>query len=185
MATLEKLMTVAEYRELDIDDDFLYELLEGELVQKSAPFPFHQRFVGRVYMQLNRFVLERKLGEVLFAPTDVFLDEHTAPQPDLFFISEKNKSFITKDGVFGAPELVIEIISPSSITRDRIQKMRLYHRFGVAEYWIVDPQNQSIEVYRRTPEQYEVFAFAAEKGAVQSQALTGLTIDLTELFAKP
>ncbi|MBC8043468.1 MAG: Uma2 family endonuclease [Rhizobacter sp.] len=182
MQTLAKPVTYAEYRALDTDDHFLYELINGELVQKSAPSPFHQLISGNLYTKLRAFVEGQNLGTVLFAPVDLFIDDNNTPQPDLMFIAAKNRHFITNDGVFGAPDLVVEIISPSSITRDRVEKQRLYHRFGIMEYWIVDPQNKSIEVYTHTPSGYEVHAFAAEKGQVVSKVLTGFEVRLSDIF---
>lgn len=182
MQTLAKPVTYTEYRALDTDDHFLYELINGELVQKSAPSPEHQRILRNLAFKVHQFVVANKLGEVLFAPVDVFIDDNNAPQPDLMFIAAKNAHFITNDGVFGAPDLVVEIISPSSITRDRVEKQRLYHRFGIAEYWIVDPQNKSIEVYTHTSSGYEVHAFAAGKGKVISKVLTGLEVSLFDIF---
>jgi Uma2 family endonuclease len=118
---------------------------------------------------------------------DVFVDEYNAPQPDLLFVSTQHLSYLTADGVFGPPDLVVEIISPGSITRDRLDKLRLYARFGVPEYWIVDPKYRSVEVCQLTevagqPREYNVVSAVEESGAVQSKVLVGFTLDLADVF---
>ncbi len=142
-------ITVAEFRAMEFDDDdtFFYELLNGELVQKSAPNPFHQRISGNISFAMRSFVSEHQLGEIFYAPIDVFLDEYNMLQPDVLFIANDKKQLVTIDGIMGAPNLVVEIISPGTMKRDRGGKMRVYERCGVQEYWIVDVRTRSVEVY--------------------------------------
>jgi Uma2 family endonuclease len=151
MRRLERL-TIAEFRAMEFDDDdtFYYELLEGELVQKSAPNPFHQRVSGNIFFALRSYVSQNNLGEVFYAPVDVFLDEYNLLQPDVLFLSNDRKNLVTIDGILGAPNLVVEIVSPSTVKRDRGGKMSVYERFGVLEYWIVDIRTRSVEVYVNT-----------------------------------
>jgi Uma2 family endonuclease len=176
--------TYADYRALDVDDNFFYELLQGELVKKAAPSPLHQMVVANLYDALNAVVKPEKLGKVLFAPIDVFIDDQNAPQPDVLFIAEQNKHFITKDGIFGAPDIVVEVLSPSSVMRDRITKMKLYAAFGVPEYWIIDLNNTTVEIYRNTSEGFELHSFAVENGTVQSFVLQEFMLDVGQLFAE-
>ncbi len=145
-------ISVAEFRRMEFDDTdtFFYELLDGELVAKSAPSPLHQRISRNIFRAMDTYVVSNNLGEVLYAPIDVFLDEHNASQPDVLFLSAGNQHLVTPDGIQGAPDLVVEIISPSSIKRDRGDKMKLYERCGVGEYWLVDARTRSVEVYVNT-----------------------------------
>jgi Uma2 family endonuclease len=179
------LITYQEFINLEFpdDDNFLYELINGELVKKSAPTPQHQLISQNINLQLATFVRQNQLGRVLYAPVDVILDEHNAPQPDLLFISNQRASILTKDGVMGAPDLVVEIISPSSVLRDRVDKMRLYRHYEVLEYWLIDPQNQSFEVHTLENGDYQPYSFATQTGKIESKILVGFEMDLTEVFA--
>ena len=190
-------LTYREFREMEFDDNdtFQYELLDGEIMKKQwsgipAPTPWHQRLSGNLYTELRQHVTEKKLGEVFYAPIDVFLNEYNAPQPDLVFVSEAKKNLVTNDGIMGTPDLVVEIISPSSVKRDRLQKRGIYERFAVPEYWIADPQNQEIEVYTLLAAgRYELFCMATvqdlargEGFMLTSSVLPDLKIDIRALF---
>ena len=176
-------VSYAEYRALDVDDDYFYELINGELVKKSAPSPFHQILVVNLAVALNRFTKENNLGgQILVAPVDVFVDDYSAPQPDVLYISEARRSIITSDGVMGAPDLVMEVLSPSSISRDRNDKRKLYERLKVQEYWILDPNNRSIEVYALTEAGYDIAGFAVEQGAASSGVLQGFSVTVQEIM---
>ncbi len=180
-----KKMTVAEFRELEVadDDTFFYELIDGDLVKRNAPAPKHQRLVRELSFALHAFVRGGQLGEVLFSPIDVFLDDANSPQPDIVFVPKSNAAIVTDNGIEGVPALVIEIISPTSIVRDRFTKKSLYERFGVQEYWLVDPQNQEIEIYALTEKRYELLSAAsALEGTLTSTVLAGLVLDVRALF---
>ena len=183
----DKRYTYADYRNLDVDDNYYYELIDGELVKKSAPSPRHQTVLMNLIRIVDRVVFEKKLGKVLCAPVDVFVDDYNAPQPDLLFVSNEHKDFITQDGVFGPPDLVVEVVSPTSISRDYVKKLRIYERFGVPEYWIVNPVNRSVEVYQLVSlanhsKEYDLFSSAVETGKVQSKVLVGLELDIKNVF---
>jgi Uma2 family endonuclease len=177
--------TLADYRALDVDDNFYYELINGELVKKSAPSPRHQGIAFDVAFMMKQYCVTNNLGgRVFVAPVDVIVDDYSAPQPDVLFISKLRLDIITNDGVMGAPDIVMEVLSPSSIKRDRNDKRKLYQRVGVPEYWILDPQNRSIEVYALTPEGYDITSFAAEQGSVQSGVLTGFSVDVQAIMTE-
>lgn len=186
MATVNsvKRYTYTDYKNLDVDDHYIYELINGELVRKSAPSPRHQIILADLFRKIDSLVFNNKLGLVLMAPVDVFVDEYNAPQPDLLYIKNEHKNFITKDGVFGPPDLVVEIVSPGSITRDRIDKLRIYQRVGIPEFWIVDPKYISIEVYQLVAGEYQLFSFAVETGKIESKILEGFVLDINEVFAE-
>ncbi len=186
MEVAAKRMTYQEFRQLEFDDNdpFLYELINGELVKKSAPNPRHQKIVGLLFNRMFNFVTEKNLGQVLSAPVDVFLDKYNAPQPDIVFIKQERVDIIDwSEGVMGAPDLVLEILSPNSVRRDRFDKKNLYEQFAVPEYWIVDPQNTTIEIYRLQNNRYELASFAAQTGVIRSEALGGWELEVSEIFA--
>ncbi len=161
---------------------FIFELIDGELVAKNHPTATHQRVLAELHLLIGSYVKTNKLGQVFFAPFGVVPEPITDVQPDLFVILDANLPNLQEDGLFGVPDLVIEIISPSSIKLDRNTKFKLYERTGVAEYWIVDTKHQSIEVYGRQGSGYDLISFAVEKGAVESGVLAGLSIELGAVF---
>jgi len=167
-----------------LDDDRRYEIYDGALIPRQPPTPDldHQREAFGLAVLLRKFVLENRLGEVFISPVDVVLDARNVVQPDLLFVSGERASILQPRGVFGAPDLVVEVISPGSIQRDRQEKRELYARFGVREYWLVDSAAHSVEVLSFLDGQYQVHAFAVGQGQVTSAVLTGLVISLREIF---
>ena len=163
-------------------DDERYELLDGELVMVPAPSTGHQRIDTRLGALLHVFVNEKDLGEVFHAPFDVVLSETDVVQPDLLFISNERAYIITPANARGAPDLVVEILSPSTATRDRTFKRALYARYGVREYWLVDPDARTITVLLLDD---GAFAEVAHYGAGQtltSPTLAGFTANLDDIF---
>ncbi len=185
MTVLTKKISYQQFCQMEFDenDTHVYELLNGEIVKRSAPKPIHQKISKRLLRIVDNFVEKRKMGEILYAPIDVFLDEFNAPQPDLVFVSKEKEHIINDEkGIIGIPDLVVEIISPSSVKRDRIDKMKLYHQFKIKEYWLIDPNNQTIEIYEYTEKAYELLSFAVETGKVKSNVLAKLKLDAKDIF---
>src|SRR5438105_15804132 len=129
----------------NLQDEKRYEVIDGQLLMVPAPDTWHQDWLGNLYLLLRPFVKRHRLGRVFMAPVDVILDDENVVQPDLIFVSAARSAIIQKRGIFGAPDLVVEMISSSSVRRDRYEKSALYARFGVKEYWIGDPANKSLE----------------------------------------
>lgn len=172
-------------RYLTLDDEQRYEIFDGELSMVPAPFSRHQLVAGELFYRFDSFVRERKLGLVLFAPVDVVFGPRRVVQPDLLFIRTENLGIIGERAVHGAPDLVVEILSPGSLTRDRYRKYRLYEQARVPEYWIVDPANRAIEVLALGESGYELIASADEKGPLSSRVLEGFTLELSEVLEAP
>ena len=173
--------TYEEYYRLD--DDRRYELYNGELIpmQPPSPSPGHQREALELTVILREFVRTKKLGEVFVAPLDVIFDDKNTAQPDIIFIAKANAGLVQERGIFGAPDLVVEIVSPGSVRRDRYEKQALYARFGVKEYWIFDHGNQSLEVLTLNGSGYVVHSAAEKSGYVTSRVLRGLKVRLSDL----
>ena len=134
---------------LNIPGDDRYELINGEFILVSAPNTAHQRFSFRLSMSLGNFVLLGDLGEILVAPYEVLLTDPEGIniiQPDIIFVSKEREHIITPANIQGAPDLIVEILSPSTGRRDRTTKRDLYARHGVEEYWIADPELQTVIV---------------------------------------
>lgn len=157
------------------------ELWDGEIIMSPAPHPDHQRIVRNFFLRLHRHVEERKLGEVLFSPVDVVLTQHRAVQPDVVFIAAARRGIITKR-IEGAPDLAMEVISEGSWQRDRIQKKALYEQFALPEYWIVDPDSRSIEVFALVNGGYQLHGKGAGAEKVGSKLLAGFEVSFSELI---
>ncbi|MEM7107788.1 MAG: Uma2 family endonuclease [Bacteroidota bacterium] len=173
-----KVWTIEDYLQLDVE---LCQLIDGNLVMTLAPNTEHQRIIGKLRIILHKFLSSGE--EILLAPVDVFLDQKNIYQPDLVFLSKKNEQIISKRGVEGAPDLVIEVISPSNSFIDRYTKKKAYFEFDVKEYWIIDPANKSLEIYLLSQENRdEPHAFVVNEGKVSSTIIEKLNFDLKELF---
>ncbi|MBI4326217.1 MAG: Uma2 family endonuclease, partial [Chloroflexi bacterium] len=174
-----KRWTYEEYYQLD--DDQRYEIIDGNLLMAPAPDTWHQDWSRKLFRLVDRFVTQNRLGEVFYAPIDLVLDAENTVQPDLVFIAAAHAGLIQRRAIFGVPDLLVEIVSPSSVRRDRYDKKDLYARFGVKEYWIGDPANKTLEVLTLQAGRYELHACAEEHGQLTSLVLPGLEFDLTEM----
>ena len=131
------------------DDGNRYEAIEGDLYMTPAPSIRHHRLTRALYDALKPLLHKPEYGELFWAPVGVeFPATGEGVQPDLMFVSNERRGIIGEAGIVGAPDLVMEILSPSTAIRDRTIKLRLYERQGVGEYWIVDPDENAIDVWR-------------------------------------
>ncbi len=136
----------------------LAELIDGKLYMSPSPVTNHQRIIGKLSRSITLLTEEKELGEIFISPFDVYLDEHAnAVQPDIIFVS-KAQSHIVKDHIHGVPELLIELLSPGNKTHDTVIKKNLYEKFGVKEYWIIDPATKESIGYELKGKHYEEFA---------------------------
>jgi Uma2 family endonuclease len=131
-------------------DGHRHELLDGEHHVTPAPGLRHQRLLRRLLVALDAAAQADGAGEVLCAPFDVVVSRHDVLEPDLLFVSAERSAVLTAANAQGAPDLVVEILSPASRRLDEILKRDLYERAGVAEYWIVDPEAEAVKVLRRS-----------------------------------
>ncbi len=178
MKTLEK-KTVADYEALP--EGSPYQLIEGEFVMSPAASFEHFRSQRNILLKLFRLVLEADRGEVIYAPVDLYLDEENAYQPDIMVVLKGSKAKITSKGVYGPPDVMVEIFSPSTAYYDLKVKKRVYEKAGVREYWIVDPMEKSVEIYTNSEEGFKLTSKAVEKGKVSSELLN-IQLDLEEVF---
>jgi Uma2 family endonuclease len=128
------------------DDGKRYEILEGDLVVSPAPIMDHQFTVLMVTLLLGDWWRSRGAGLLAAAPSDVVLADDTVCQPDVFWIAAERVSEIVDDRVYGIPDLVVEVLSPSTSRRDRTKKADIYAKHGAREYWLFDPGDQSVEI---------------------------------------
>ena len=164
-------------------DDRRCELIDGEIFDMSpAPGTVHQQVAGRLFVAIDRF-FQGKRCQPFIAPTDVVLSEHDVVQPDLFVVCDPNQ--VKETHVAGAPALVVEIVSPSSRSHDRIAKTRLYARAGVKEYWIVSPDDRTAELFLLNNGKYTLEQLLEAPETLSSPSFPGLKIPLAKLFPPP
>jgi Uma2 family endonuclease len=125
-----------------------FEVIDGELYVTPGPSRRHQRIVTRLSGLLDRFVEENGLGEVLVSPFDVLFAEGDCVEPDIVFVRSDREDILTERGAEGPPDLLVEVLSPSTAGRDRGIKLDRYRLFGVAEYWVIDPDEPTVQVWR-------------------------------------
>ncbi len=175
--------TYADYAQLP--EGAPYELIRGELVMSPSPSTYHQRLLLHLGRAFLNFVEEHETGEVLIAPMDVYLAEDTTVQPDLLYIAKDRADIIGEQKIEGAPDLIVEIFSPSTTHRDVGVKKRLYEDYGVRGYWTVDPGTQAVEIHVNTGDGFAQHARVIESGTASSTVLEGFTVDLADLFQRP
>ncbi len=165
------------------DDGRRYEIIEGVLYVANAPSYDHQFTVTQLTTDINLFVRQNRLGVALTAPFEVHLSATSRPvQPDVFFLSNEQKPIPGAQIFSGAPTLVVEVISPSSIRLDRHIKFDAYETAGVSEYWLVDPKTRSVEVYTLARGEYALFNQFTGDEQIESLVLTGIAIPTSSLF---
>lgn len=165
------------------DDGRIYEIIDGEIVVAAAPTFRHQLVSQLMNSYLFDWVRGHDAGLVLAAPADVVLATGQTLQPDLFYIADHNPGEIMDGRFHGAPDLVVEIVSPTSRSRDSIVKPMRYARFGVREFWLVDPDHRSLSAYDLADGLYRERMPNAEC-ALTSGVMDGLRVDPVALFAE-
>lgn len=164
------------------DDGLRRELLDGELFVSPSPVTRHQRLVRRILVALDVHIQAHGGGEVFVAPFDVLLSDSNVVEPDVLVVADDQSHILTDKNVQGAPALVVEVLSNPRL--DRVLKRDVYARFGVPEYWIVDPGTDRIEVYHQGKGGYSEPKILAPGDVITFAPLPGFSLDLTTLFAR-
>lgn len=176
--------TWAEYARLPSEGRTRHEIIDDDLVMTPAPSRRHQRISIHLSTAVHTFVRAHHLGEVYHAPFDVLFADGDFVQPDLVFVRRDRLDVLSERGVEGAPDLVVEIASPSTAQRDRGIKLDRYRLYGVDEYWVVDPESRTVEVWKLGAGAGEPTVVGPGGDLVWSPpgAPAGLALDLAELF---
>ena len=175
-------LTVQDYLNIPEEDENRYELINGELYMAPAPSWEHQESSGNLYSILRAFVLANLLGRVVYSPIDMFLSDGDVFQPDIVFISNERLGIIHSDGIHGAPDLVIEVLSPGTERIDRTLKSERYEMFDVSEYWQANPIAKTILVLRARDGAFERVGLFTEGMPLETPLLPGLRVDVSEVF---
>ena len=172
--------TYADYQQLP--EGAPYELIRGHLVMSPSSTFQHQNLVLLLASALRDCTQDGPGGKISIAPMDVRLADDTVVQPDVLYVSSDPADRIGEQEIEGAPDLVMEVVSPATSYRDVFDKKRLYEKHGVREYWIVDPDSETVEVHALTDETYTLHQRCVEEGTAASALLDDFAIDLTNLF---
>jgi len=156
--------------------------VDGELFVSPAPRPLHQRITGNIFAALHRHVRQLRLGEVFVAPVDVVLATGSVLEPDVLFVSSWRRHFIGEDNLSGPPDLAVEVISESTRRLDREVKLKQYALHGVGEYWMVDPDGSSVEVFRLKGEGYELAERLGFGDTLTSPLFSGLKLSVASFW---
>ena len=159
-----------------------YELIDGELILVASPNEGHQMASVNLVSLMNPHAKDRDLGWVFHAPFDIVFSDTQVVQPDVMFISKEREHIRTGANVRGAPDLVVEILSPSSVSRDWNYKRELYAKYGVEEYWIADPVHKMVSVMLLKDGILELAKTYVEGDTVVSTALDGFSVGVGEIF---
>jgi Uma2 family endonuclease len=167
------------------EDGKRHELIDGAEHAAPAPSTRHQRIVGRLFFHLTTYLQNADAGEVFVALIDVILSDYDVVQPDVLFMAKAHADRGGEHGITGAPDLIVEVLSEGNRRHDEVRKRKLYERFGVGEYWVVDPELETVKVYRMTERGYvRVAEWSRENGdALTTPLLAGFTLSLDALFA--
>ncbi|MBI4778404.1 Uma2 family endonuclease [Candidatus Desantisbacteria bacterium] len=174
--------TYDDYLVWDIGSDKRYELIGGEFFMTPAPNMWHQSISIDIVFRIKQLLEQTVSGKVFCAPCDVVLSNEDVVQPDIIFVSKENQEIITQDNIKGSPDLLIEIISKNSAQRDRIIKRKLYEKYGVHEYWLVDMDRKEIEVLTLTGGAYETYGIFQLQDTLSSVVLKGFCFKVEEVF---
>lgn len=163
------------------NDGKRYEIIDGELFVSPAPSLAHQRIITNLVYYLVDFVKKNRLGEVFAAPCDVVFSRFDVVEPDLLYVSKARAKILTAANVQGSPDLVVEVLSESTEKMDRTIKLKLYARFGVREYWMIDPAACSAEIYRAADGGLELARELTAQDNLDSPLFPGFALALKKL----
>ena len=169
------------------DDGKRHEIIDGEHYVTPSPNTKHQAIVGNLHASMEIYAKRAGIGRMFVAPFDVFFSNINVVEPDLLYIARDRFDVLTAAHVRGAPDLAVEILSPSTRRTDEITKRKLYERFGVAEYWVVDPELDTVKIYRRRGASFERVAELTAEAAdvLTTPLLPGWSMPLGEVFDSP
>jgi Uma2 family endonuclease len=178
----DELKTAEDYGALP-DDGEQYELIAGEIIMVPPPTTFHQDILSFFMERLGPLVRPRGLGKIFVSPINVYATENDVYQPDLLFVRRDRLGIVKMYGVHGAPDFVVEILSPSNAYYDLRQKKTIYEQIGVREYWIVDPMERSIDCFQNSPTGFTVLESGKRSGKICSSEIPEFCVEVEAVFA--
>jgi len=164
------------------DDGQRYEVVQGVLLMSPAPETAHQGIIAQIHHHLYERFFAPRLGLVFMAPIDVVLSSRTTIQPDILVVLKEHVNRVQTKRIVGVPDLVVEVISPSSATYDRLVKYSVYEQVGVSEYWLVNASEQTIEVFALGDGLYQSLGLFQGEQLIQSRLVPGEAVPAAQLF---
>lgn len=178
--------TYEDYLKLPQEPGFRFEILEGFLVKEPSPSMHHQRLSRELGRRLMTFFDDYDPeGELFFAPLDVTLTISNVVQPDILFISSDRREIMRQERIDGPCDLVVEIMSPTNRRKDRLRKLEIYRKAGIPHYWIVDPEEDTLESYKLKDESYTLVFAGGPGDKFTHPDFPGLDLDLGRVFYRP
>lgn len=167
------------------EDGRRHEIIDGEHFVNPSPNTRHQQVARAIFRALDGFVHPRRLGEVFFAPYDTVLSDIDVVQPDVLYISNARMRLMTKANLRGAPDLAVEVLSEWNRRNDEILKKKRYELFGVDEYWIADPELESVKIYRRSGDVFAPAEIISTEtgGTITTALLPSFEFPIADVFA--
>jgi Uma2 family endonuclease len=182
LLTTEKHSTIRDFERLP--EGAPYQLIAGELIMSPSPTFLHQDIIMNIAERLGPFLRKNNLGKVVLSPMDVYLTEEDVYQPDLIFIRKENVHLLNpNDRIRFVPDLVIEVLSPTTGSYDYSRKKRIYCERGVREYWIIDPEDRTIEIMVKEGAFYQTVALLRPPAVLESAMFPGFSMKIEEVFA--
>ncbi|PKM90880.1 MAG: DNA-binding protein [Firmicutes bacterium HGW-Firmicutes-12] len=176
-------LTYQDYLEIPDEPGYRFEILEGLLIKEPSPNVIHQRVSRRIQRIIEDYFWELDTeGEIFNAPLDVTFHDYTVVQPDVFYISGEQKMIVKDTRIDGAPTLVIEVMSPSTGRRDRLQKLRIYQNAQVQHYWLINPLEKTLECFSLRDGTYALVATGMDEDIVVHPDFPELSIVLKALW---
>jgi Uma2 family endonuclease len=180
MTTPERIrVTAAEFDRFMQTTEERYELINGEIIEMGTPVPAHQDVVFNSAIVINNI---KQGGKVYIAPLEVYLDDENIPQPDVMWVAPDSKCKVTSKRLEGPPDLIVEVLSPSTARHDRDAKFKLYQRFGVREYWIADPEKRLLDVWQLFEGRYRLQGVFEPGETFQSAVLSDQPVEVKLLL---
>jgi Uma2 family endonuclease len=178
-------LTYEDYLLFPDDDGLRHEILDGEHYVSASPNLRHQTVLMNLYRPLDVFVRPARLGRLFPVAIDVLLAKHDIVVPDLLFVRAERAGMFTAANLPGAPDLVVEVLSPSGRKRDEVIKRDRYEKTGVGEYWLIDPEAETVKVFRLAGERYgrPLLLSLHDGDSLTTPLLPGLEIPLAVVFA--
>ncbi len=161
-----------------------FQLIEGDLYMSPSPNFFHQSIIGNLYHVLRSYLAKHPIGKAQIAPSDVELNDQNVFQPDLYYVANERRDILTRQGPVGAPDLVVEILSPRTLSLDLGAKRLVYARSGVKEMWALDPDDEKVEIFRFEQDVDRPTVTLKGKGSITSPLFPGLEIPLVQVFER-
>ena len=174
-------MTAAEFFSLPEGPPY-FQLLDGDLYMSPSPRRYHQKLILRLAVVLQTYLDRNPLGEIYVAPSDVIFTKDTILNPDIYYVSRERMGILTDQGAEGAPDLVVEVLSPSTAKLDLGRKREIYAESCVKEMWVVSPKTNAVEIYRFSENPEAPVAVIGSSGSLTSLIFPGLVISVGDLF---